>query len=125
MKSLIACLALVVFPVSVYANSACDNPKNDFDGLYCLNKIYLQADKDLNETFGKLRKQLDAQGKEVLKQGQLAWIDSRNNQCSFRDGRGFFVNLECATSTTVKRVQFLEDRLRECLSSGCQNSKLK
>ena len=29
-----------------------------------------------------------------------------------------------ATNTTIKRSQFLQDRIRECASSGCQNSKL-
>ncbi len=48
--------------------------------------------------------------------------DSGN--CSYSDGRGFFVNMECATRTTVERVQFLNDRLRECSSTGCQPSTL-
>jgi hypothetical protein len=29
------------------AQTACDKPRNDFDGLYCLSKIYQQADQDL------------------------------------------------------------------------------
>lgn len=109
---------------SFAAESACDHPKNDFDGLYCLNKVYLQADKELNESYGKLAKQLDAQDKKKLKTGQLAWIQERNDNCSYSDGRGFFVNMDCATRTTVERVQFLNDRLRECSSTGCQPSKL-
>lgn len=107
-----------------FANSACDNPKNDFDGLYCLNKVYQQADKELNEYYKKLSNKLDGNGRKSLKAGQLAWIEDRNNQCSKRDKQDFFVNLDCAADTTIKRSQFIQDRLRECVSSGCQNSKL-
>ncbi len=108
----------------LFANSSCDVPKNDFDGLYCLNKVYQEADKELNENFKNLRTRLDANGKGALKAGQLVWIDSRNNQCSKRVDNNFYVNLDCATKMTIQRSQFLQDRLRECVSSGCQNSKL-
>ena len=107
------------------ANSACDKPKKDFDGLYCLNKVYQEADNELNSTYGKLAGKLDADGKQRLKTGQLQWIEERNNNCSRREGSAFYVNLECATGTTVKRAQFLQDRVRECNSAGCQNSKLQ
>ena len=109
---------------SVFANSACDVPKNDFDGLYCLNKVYQEGDKELNENYKKLNAKLDSAGKKALKSGQLSWIEERNNNCSKREATGFFVNLDCATSTTISRSQFLQDRIRECSSSGCQNSKL-
>lgn len=107
-----------------HANSSCDMPQNNFDGLYCLNKIYLEADKELNDTYKKLNAKLDSAGKNALKTGQLNWMENRNGSCSKVDGSGFYVNLKCATTSTVNRLQFLQDRLRECASSGCQNSKL-
>ncbi|MDN2673498.1 lysozyme inhibitor LprI family protein [Janthinobacterium sp. SUN026] len=109
---------------SAFANSACDTPRNDFDGLYCLNKVYQEADKELNANYKKLSSQLDASGKQKLKTGQLAWISARNQNCSKRESSGFYVNLDCATQTTIERAQFLQDRVRECVSAGCQNSKL-
>lgn len=109
---------------TAFANSACDSPKNDFDGLYCLNKVYQEADKELNENYKKLSAQLDSNGKKALKSGQLSWMTERNNSCSKREADGFYVNLNCATTTTIKRAQFLQDRIRECSSAGCQNSKL-
>jgi uncharacterized protein YecT (DUF1311 family) len=123
MKKLILAL-LVCASGSALANSACDTPRNDFDGLYCLNKVYQEADKELNASYKKLAAQLDASGKQKLKSGQLAWIDNRNKNCSKRESSGFYVNLECATQTTIERAQFLQDRVRECVSAGCQNSKL-
>ncbi|NHQ86175.1 DUF1311 domain-containing protein [Iodobacter sp. HSC-16F04] len=115
---------MLCFSGAVFANSACDAPKNDFDGLYCLNKVYQEADKELNENYKKLSAKLDSAGKKTLKTGQLSWIEERNSKCSKREATGFFVNLDCATSTTISRSQFLQDRIRECSSSGCQNSKL-
>lgn len=124
MKKVIAALLLCASGAA-FANSACDVPKNDFDGLYCLNKVYQEADKELNTNYQALSAKLDADGKKSLKTGQLAWIRGRNDSCSKREATGFFVNLDCATSSTIKRAQFLQDRVRECSSSGCQNSKLK
>jgi uncharacterized protein YecT (DUF1311 family) len=115
---------LLLSSSAAFANSSCDKPKNDFDGMYCLNKVYQQADSDLNSTYKQLAGKLDADGKAALKQGQLLWIGQRNDRCSIRKGDDFFVNLDCATATTIERTQFLQDRYRECISSGCQNSKL-
>ncbi len=124
MKALLIASLLLCVPASAFANSACDKPTNDFDGLYCLNKVYQEADKELNDIYKKLREKLDSAGKQVLKEGQLAWMKERNSTCSKHEGGQFYVNLDCAAGTTIKRSQFLQDRLRECLSSGCQNSKL-
>jgi len=108
------------------AQSSCDHPKNDFDGLYCLNKIWIEADHNLNDTYKKLSLKLDANGKTALKRGQLAWIASRNSACSKNDPKdGFFVNLDCATRMTIDRTKFIEDRYRECAAAGCMNSKLE
>ena len=115
---------LVLASGSAFANSACDTPRNDFDGLYCLNKVYQEADKELNANYKKLSAQLDASGKQKLKSGQLAWIANRNQNWSKREASGLYVNLDCATQTTIERAQFLQDRVRECVSAGCQNSKL-
>jgi uncharacterized protein YecT (DUF1311 family) len=123
MKKMIFLIAALSIASAAYAD--CDNPRDDFDGLYCLNKIYIQADKDLNAAYKKLRDQLDQEGKKLLKAGQLQWIESRNNQCSYRNENGFFVNLKCAADTTIERTKFLEDRYRECISAGCMKSKLK
>ncbi len=117
-------LALLCLGTNALANSACDKPRDDFDGLYCLNKVYQEADKELNENYKALVGQLDADGKAKLKKGQIGWIKERNNECSRKDDTGFYVNLSCATEKTISRAQFLKDRSRECVSSGCMNSKL-
>jgi hypothetical protein len=47
MKKLLFVLFLS-YATAASAESACDKPRDDFDGIYCLNKIYLEADKELN-----------------------------------------------------------------------------
>ncbi|NRR33208.1 DUF1311 domain-containing protein [Oxalobacteraceae bacterium] len=123
MKKIVLAL-LICASGAAFANSACDKPRDDFDGLYCLNKVYQEADKELNENYKALSGKLDAAGKKTLKTGQLAWITERNQSCSKRESDGFYVNLQCAANTTIQRAQFLQDRVRECNSAGCQNSKL-
>ncbi len=124
MKTISAVLLAVVGLPLLAQSSACDHPKNDFDGLYCLNKIWIEADHNLNQVYQKLNVKLNADGKASLKKGQLAWIQSRNASCSKTDSSGFFVNLKCAADMTIERTKFLEDRYRECVSAGCMNSKL-
>lgn len=124
MKLLWLLVTTAAFSNVALANSACDKPRDDFDGLYCMNKVYQEADAELNSNYKKLMAKLDAAGSAALKKGQLAWMEERNSSCSKKDSQGFFVNLNCATKQTISRAQFLQDRYRECVSSGCQNSKL-
>ena len=123
MKICITVAALLVSG-SVLAGEACDKPRNDFDGLYCLNKIYQEADKELNTNYKTLVPLLSSTGKAQLKSSQLLWQKSRNADCSRQDGNSFLINLQCATDTTISRSQFLQNRIRECKCSGCLDSKL-
>ena len=110
--------------MALAAGNQCDKPRNDFDDLYCLNKVYIEADKELNRIYGSLSKRLNAQERASLKKGQLQWMRTRNNTCSRNEGDRFFVDLACATNNTITRAQFLQDRERECVSSGCRSSLL-
>jgi uncharacterized protein YecT (DUF1311 family) len=123
MKHLLVLLALALGGPAL-ADSACDHVTNDFDGLYCLNKIYLQADADLNTAYKTLVTKLDASGRATLRQHQLQWLAERNASCSMRKDGAFYVDLDCATRVTIERVRFLQDRGRECVSSGCMDSRL-
>ncbi|WP_420225067.1 lysozyme inhibitor LprI family protein [Pigmentiphaga litoralis] len=106
------------------AQSGCDTPRNAFDQLYCSSTIFAQTDKDLNTTYGALRKQLQPAQQEALKQGQLAWIKKRDDECSYEKPNGYYVNLTCAVKQTQSRLDFLKARQRECGSTGCVTSKL-
>jgi len=123
MKTTLALLALLA-SAPAFANSACDRVTNDFDGLYCLNKVYQQADTDLNVAYKQLVSHLDADGRAVLRNHQLQWMAERNVSCSMRKDNAFYVDLDCATRVTIERTRFLQDRVRECVSAGCMNSRL-
>ncbi len=106
------------------ATGACDKPRNDFDGLSCLDKVYQHSDNDLNATFSRLHTKLDPPG-QTLRTGQLAWLRTRNESCGKHEDTGFYVNLSCATRMTIARTQFLDDRYRACIGAGCMNSRLR
>jgi uncharacterized protein YecT (DUF1311 family) len=107
------------------ATTGCGVPRNAFDQVYCAGNLFGQIDKDLNTTYGSLRKHLNADQSTALKNGQLAWIKSRDEACSYeKPGAGYFVNLACAIDKTNERLAFLKDRERECSSTGCVTSKI-
>jgi uncharacterized protein YecT (DUF1311 family) len=109
---------------SAAAAMSCNQPGSDFDRLYCENKVFMQADVDLNAAYGKLRARLSPADQQTLKVRQRAWIQQRNSQCSRSDGTAVLVNLGCADQMTIDRTNWLGDRLRECTSSGCRSARL-
>ena len=117
--------AAFMFPMLSWGAQNCDKPNNDFDGLYCLTKVYLEADKELNSSYAQLAKRLNTSQKSKLKRGQLAWMRERNDQCSYSDDENsFYVNMDCATRVTTERVNFLNERVRECSAGSCRDSRL-
>ena len=124
MKLATAAVFLLLAPGLAFSQQNCDRPRDSFDGLYCLNKVYLQTDAELNQIYGELAAKLSQADRTTLKGRQLEWIEERNTSCSRKMDNGFFVNLKCATNTTKQRLEVLGERLRECKSSGCQPSKL-
>ena len=122
MKKIIL-LIILLNAMPAFADN-CDKPRDDFDGLYCLNKVYIESDKELNVAYKELRAYLNKEEKSKLKETQVAWIKSRNSSCSFRKDGRFFVSLGCTADTTIDRTNTLKDRIRECKVTGCQPSKL-
>ncbi|HHJ1404535.1 TPA: lysozyme inhibitor LprI family protein [Pseudomonas aeruginosa] len=106
------------------AADACGTPRNAFDSVYCRSGEFSQADRELNQQFGTLRKHLNDGQKALLKKSQIAWIKERDAACSESKDNGYFVNLDCATEKTRQRLDFLRERERECLSTGCVDAKL-
>ena len=58
--------AAFMLPMLSWGAQNCDKPINDFDGLYCLTKVYLEADKELNNSYTKLNKVLNSQQKTPM-----------------------------------------------------------
>ena len=86
----------------------------------------MRADDELNVAYRKLLGRLNAAGQQLLRHGQRAWLAQRNRDCVEVDPqRGSVVFSDCAAESTTTRLNFLNDRLRECASSGCQVSRLR
>lgn len=118
-------IALMLFCLSAGAHAAgCAKPRNAFDQVYCAGNLFSQIDRDLNQAYASLRKNLNPAQQETLKQGQLGWIKQRDELCSYEKPNGYYVNLSCAVEQTQSRLAFLKERERECTSTGCVTSKL-
>ncbi|WP_454690433.1 lysozyme inhibitor LprI family protein [Achromobacter aloeverae] len=120
----VAALAGSAFVATGAQAAGCAKPRNAFDQVYCSGNLFSQTDHDLNTAYGDLRKQLKPAQQDALKKGQLAWIKTRDEQCSYEKPNGYYVNLDCAVSMTQQRLDFLKERERECKSTGCQDSKI-
>lgn len=108
------------------AQQACNFPRGTFDRVYCDAKVLIRADDELNVTYQKLLKALKPAAQQTLRQTQRAWVAERDRDCIGVSERwGSVVYSDCAVQKTTTRLNFLNDRLRECLSSGCQPGKLR
>jgi uncharacterized protein YecT (DUF1311 family) len=122
--------AVVVLGASAVTGTAqaqnnCNTPGNSFEDVYCLSKVFVKADDDLNTVYQKLLKRLSPVAQATLRRTQRAWLSARNTDCTENDAKlGAVIYMDCAVDRTTSRSNFLNDRLRECLSSGCQPAKL-
>ncbi len=118
-------LGLMGLAAQAGAQNNCDGNTNDFDAVYCLSKVFVQADADLNTAYTKLRAQLNPAARTKLRDLERAWISRRNTECVGDSDRGRLVYVDCAVQMTVDRANFLNDRVRECATSGCRVSALR
>lgn len=107
------------------AQSNCNTTLNGFEDVYCASKVFIRADDDLNAVYQKLVRRLSPAAQATLRRTQRTWVAGRNSDCSEQDSKlGTVISMGCAVDKTTSRTNFLNDRLRECLSSGCQPAKL-
>jgi Uncharacterized protein conserved in bacteria len=118
---LLALLALSPLQSRAQAQTSCNYPVGTFDQVYCVTKATRQADTEMNTAYQKLLRKLPVSAQQTLRQTQRAWMAKRDNDCV--DGYTVYVN--CTHDMTVSRLNFLNDRLRECNAAGCQPSKLR
>lgn len=107
-----------------HARADCGHFTSGFDAAYCQSQVYMQADHDLNAAYDGLSKELNPGQKAMLRHGEIRWIRERDRQCSIKRSLGTYVNLDCATDMTRKRLDFIQARMRECTSTRCVSSKL-
>lgn len=105
--------------------AGCERSSTEFDSLYCVVQLYVQADKELNDAYRELMGKLDAQGQRLLREAQRRWIAQRDQASAAKIGGETVFYMGTATSMTTERTGFLKARIRECNSTGCVNSRLK
>lgn len=122
LKLLSAAVFLAVSATS-YADN-CDNTRNSYDAVHCANKVYVNADRELNQNYQLLRSKLNTQQKTILKRSQLGWIKERDQSCSGDSDVGTVIYTNCQLSKTQERNSWIRERLRECKTIGCKTSAL-
>lgn len=116
--TILGCSLLLVSTATLAAG--CDNPRNAYDSTYCAALEMVQLDQELNVEYKKVMGLLNPQQKQTLKQSQLQWLKSRDNDCS----DGSLLYLSCSNKTMKSRIDFLKSVERECKSTGCDSNKL-
>lgn len=102
----------------------CDHTRNSYDAVHCSDKVYVNADNELNQNYQQLRSKLNPQQKNILKRSQLAWIKDRDQSCSGESNIGTVIYTNCQLEKTQERNSWIRERLRECKTIGCKTSAL-
>ena len=122
---LVSIIAVYLILISNANAVNCINPNNDYEEYFCTQKIFVAADKEINDAYKKLKNLLSEKDKKTLRIAELAWINKRNTECRINESEQMNVDVKCATDLTIKRTNFIKDRIRECASIGCISFKLK
>ena len=119
MKKMLIALSLAIAVPSFALETNCDKYKNSYDRTYCLSKLFVESDKELNDVYKELREKLNSDGQKALKETELRWIKYRTSRCEVVPGT---IDVRCSYEVNRDRTNFLRDRLRECNSRMCDYS---
>jgi uncharacterized protein YecT (DUF1311 family) len=61
----------------------CEEKPSQAEASECAYREYKAADAELNKVYGRLATRLEADGKSLLKDSELAWIKYRDANCAF------------------------------------------
>ena len=99
------------------AEDGCKNPKTPYDRTYCVAKLFLESDNELNAVYKELKGALKKDGKDKLTQVQRDWIAYRDQKCSTNGD----IEVQCNFDLNKARADYLRDRARECKTGHCQD----
>ncbi len=106
-------LAAMFVAPAARAGDGCANPKTPYDQTYCVAKLFVESDTELNDVYQELKK--DSQ--KSLLQAQRQWIQYRDDKCS----AGGTIDVKCNYDVNRSRTEFLRDRSRECKTGQCRD----
>jgi uncharacterized protein YecT (DUF1311 family) len=110
-------LALLLAAIPAHADDACANPKTTYDKTYCMSKLFVESDKELNEVYKELTKAITKEQKTKLVKVQRNWIKFRDEAC---EDKGT-IHVKCNFQVNKERAEALRDRLRECKTGHCDD----
>lgn len=119
MNKIISVLLLFAALVStnVFAADGCTNPKKPYDQTYCMAKLFLESDSELNQAYNNLMSVIPSDVKKQLVTAERNWIHYRDNSCTM----GGTIDVSCNFQVNKARLEYLQDRIRECKTGHCQN----
>lgn len=119
MKKMLIALSLAMAIPAFALETNCDKYKGSYDRTYCLSKLFVESDNELNDVYQELRGKLNADGQKALKNTEIKWLKYRTSRCETSPGT---IDVRCSYEVNRDRTNFLRDRLRECNSRMCDNS---
>jgi uncharacterized protein YecT (DUF1311 family) len=102
------------------AQGECDRYTTSYDKTYCMAKLFVESDKDLNEVYGALSKVIGEPVRLQLRDTQRTWIKYRDHAC---ESKGT-IDVQCNYRVNHDRANYLRDRLLECKAGACRNAMI-
>jgi uncharacterized protein YecT (DUF1311 family) len=115
---------LIIFflGIGVYLKShaGCEKPTPGYDTTYCMAKLFVESDNELNDAYKNISGLLKPEQKKKLINAQRNWIKYRNERCS-TDGT---IDVGCNYEVNKKRTKYILDRITECKIGSCNDQLL-
>ena len=121
MKKMLIALSLAMAIPTFALDTNCDKYKGSYDRTYCLSKLFVESDNELNDVYKELKGKIDAVTQKALKDTEIRWIKYRTSKCEVSPGT---IDVRCSYEVNRDRTNFLRDRLRECNSRMCDNAAI-
>ena len=113
---------LVLMAASVvWGQDPCARYRTSYDRTYCKSKLFVDSDRELNDVYKKLGRQLSESTRRQLVETQRDWIRYRDQRCESAPGT---INVDCNYRVNVQRINYLRDRLRECTAGSCNRDAI-
>ena len=115
-------VAIVLMAASVvWGQDPCARYRTSYDRTYCKSKLFVDSDRELNDVYKKLGRQLSESTRRQLVETQRDWIRYRDQRCESAPGT---INVDCNYRVNVQRINYLRDRLRECTAGSCNRDAI-
>lgn len=98
------------------AGDECRQYNTSYDKTYCMAKLFLEADKELNVVYKDLQATIKGDIKKALTETLREWIKYRDQSCEKRGA----INVGCNFEVNRNRTEYMRDRLRECRAGTCR-----